>query len=139
MNPDTEKNAEHLRLLSIFHYVYAGITALFSCFPLIYVGMGVAIFTGAFKDSGDSPPGFVGGLFALFGLVGFVFVLAMAGLAAYAGKCLSERKRYTYCIVVAAISCLSVPFGTALGVFTIVVLQRPGVRAMFGTPSTPQT
>jgi hypothetical protein len=34
------QDSEHLRLLSIFHYVVAGVAALFSFFPLFYVGMG---------------------------------------------------------------------------------------------------
>src|SRR5690606_31758407 len=38
MNQDHEQ----LRLLSILHYVFGGLTALFSLFPLIYVAIGVA-------------------------------------------------------------------------------------------------
>jgi hypothetical protein len=34
---------EHLRLLAIFHYVVAGLAALFSIFPLLYTTLG-AIF-----------------------------------------------------------------------------------------------
>ena len=33
------QNEEHLRLLSIFHYIVAGLAALFSFFPLVYAGM----------------------------------------------------------------------------------------------------
>ena len=36
-----------------------------------------------------------------------------------------------YCLVVAAIECLFIPFGTVLGVFTIVVLNRSSVRSLF--------
>ena len=36
MNQDTE----HLRLLAIFHYVVAGLAALFSLFPLLYTTVG---------------------------------------------------------------------------------------------------
>ena len=36
-----------------------------------------------------------------------------------------------YCIVIAAICCLSVPLGTILGIFTIIVLQRDTVKALF--------
>lgn len=37
---------QHLKLLSIFHYVLAGITGLFSLIPLIHLFMGLAIVTG---------------------------------------------------------------------------------------------
>ena len=31
------QDEEHLRLLSIFHYVCAGLSAFFACIPLIHV------------------------------------------------------------------------------------------------------
>jgi hypothetical protein len=34
--------------------------------------------------------------------------------------------------VIAAISCLLVPLGTVLGIFTILVLVRPSVKERFG-------
>jgi len=34
-------------------------------------------------------------------------------------------------MIVAGITCLSVPIGTVLGVFTLLVLSRPSVKQMF--------
>ncbi len=34
-SPPPDPDLEHLRLLSIFHYVVGGILALFSCFPIL--------------------------------------------------------------------------------------------------------
>lgn len=45
---------------------------------------------------------------------------------------LKRRKRWLLCMVVAAIECLSIPVGTVLGFFTIVVLLRDSVKKMFG-------
>ncbi len=42
-----------------------------------------------------------------------------------------EELHYTYCLVVAALECLFMPFGTILGVFTIVVLMRHPLKALF--------
>ena len=42
----TAEDLQQLKLLSIFHYVLAGITGLFSLFPLIHLFMGLAIVTG---------------------------------------------------------------------------------------------
>jgi hypothetical protein len=39
------KDLEHLRLLSIFHYVVGGILALFACFPIIHLIMGIMFLT----------------------------------------------------------------------------------------------
>ena len=43
----------------------------------------------------------------------------------------SRRKHYTFCFVMACVECLSVPFGTMLGVFTILVLNRASVKELF--------
>jgi hypothetical protein len=52
-----------------------------------------------------------------------------------AGRFLAQRVYYTFCFVVAALECIFVPFGTILGVFTIVVLQRSTVKEMFTSAS----
>jgi hypothetical protein len=39
---------EHLSLLSIFHYVVAGLGALFSLIPVMHILMGVGMLTGGF-------------------------------------------------------------------------------------------
>jgi hypothetical protein len=62
------------------------------------------------------------------------FILAGWSLAIcllIAGSYLTSRKHYTFCLVIAAISCMLMPFGTVLGVFTIIVLMRPSVKEMF--------
>jgi len=38
-----DQEEQYLRLLSIFHYVVAGLTALFSCFALPHIAMGIAM------------------------------------------------------------------------------------------------
>ena len=58
-------NEEHLRLLSVFHYVVGGLAGLFACFPLIHLIMGVAMLTGSFENDGEGPPAFVGLMFLL--------------------------------------------------------------------------
>jgi hypothetical protein len=48
-----------------------------------------------------------------------------------AGRSLALRKRYSFALVIACIECLFIPFGTILGVFTIVALSRESIRALF--------
>ncbi len=36
-----DQDLEHLRLLSIFHYVVGGIAGLFACFPCIHLVLGI--------------------------------------------------------------------------------------------------
>ena len=48
------QDEQHLDLLSIFHYVVGGITALLSCIPFLHVAIGIAMLCGAFE--GHNPP-----------------------------------------------------------------------------------
>jgi hypothetical protein len=63
---------EHLRLLSIFHYVNGGILTFFACIPMIHVVLGLVMIFAPhlFGHGKDQPPAFVGWL--LLGLVSVV-------------------------------------------------------------------
>ena len=131
------QDSEHLKLLSIFHYVVAAMTALFACIPFIHFFMGLALATGAFPDTDPEaqPVGIFIMVFAgLFILAGWTLAI----LIAYAGRGLQTRRRYTYCLVMAGVECIFMPFGTVLGVFTIIVLMRDSVKELFGRPAALQ-
>ena len=131
-----DQDVEHLKILSILYYVWGGLTACFSCFGLFYVVFGlVAVIAGTQQHQGG-PPAFVGGILMFVGVVFVLLGATVGGLTIWAGRCLAQRKRYMLCFVMACIACLSVPLGTALGVFTIIVLQRPTVKAMFEQPTS---
>jgi hypothetical protein len=51
-------DAEHLRLLSIFHYVVGGLSALCACFPFIHLAIGIGIVSGAFNELRKGSPGY---------------------------------------------------------------------------------
>jgi hypothetical protein len=70
-------------------------------------------------------------LFVLIPMVVIVAGWTMAVFLAWSGRCLSRRVNYTFCLVMAGIACMFMPFGTILGVFTILVLMRPSVKALF--------
>lgn len=128
-----------LRLLSIFHYVLAGLSALFSLLPIIYIGVGVAMLSGAFdgREGRSAPPPAFGWFFVAMGAVFLLMGATYVVLLALAGRFLARRRHSTFCIVVAALSCAFFPFGTVLGVFTIIVLARPDVKAAFDRASIP--
>ncbi len=125
-----DRDAEHLRLLSIFHYIVAAITAVFSLFPVIHLVIGIAMVSGG-MDGANPPPHWFGWLFIAIAATMILGGLALAGFMAYAGRCLAQRRRYLLCLVVAAISCILMPLGTVLGVFTLIVLTRPSVKLLF--------
>jgi hypothetical protein len=131
------QDREHLRLLAIFHYAGAGLAALFSFFPLLYTTIGaILIFAarhGTPRPGEELPPEFLGWIFAIVGLLLFFLGIAMAICILLAGRCLSRNKHYTFALVMACIECLFIPFGTILGVFTIIALSRESVRTLFST------
>ena len=131
---------EHLRLLSIFYYVSAGTTGFFSLFGALYVIMGLLFVasSSSIQDThGNAPPALMGWIFILLG--GFIVVLfaAIAGLKVYAGRCIRARRHRVLCMIVGGLSCLGIPFGTILGIFTFILLQRPSVIALYAPVTQP--
>jgi hypothetical protein len=131
-----DQDQEHLRLLGIFHYVVAGLAALFACFPLIHLAMGLIFLfappTPHPNQPNDAEIMRVMGIFfivfaSLFIIAGWTFATCIF----LAGRNLARRRRYTFCLVMAAVMCMFMPFGTVLGIFSIVVLMRPSVKAIF--------
>jgi hypothetical protein len=142
------RDDEHLKLLTIFHYVLAGLTAFSGSFFAIYVVMGLFMLSASsFAAPGGPPPGapggppptFMGWLFVAFGAFTFSLMWAFAVGLALAGRYLARRRGYRFCFVVACVGCTSPPLGTALGVCTMLVLLRPSVKVLFGVaPAPPQ-
>lgn len=131
------EDVEHLRLLSIFHYVMAGLAALFACFPVIHLSVGLFMVLAPEKMAGGGGhPAFAGWLFIAIATFLMAIGWTLAGCLFTAARALERRRRYLFCLVVAAVTAaLCVPLGTVLGVFTIVVLMRPPVKAAFGRPA----
>ena len=135
------QDKEHLRLLAIFHYIVAGLAAFFSFFPLLYTTIGaIFIFVarhGTPKSGEELPPEFLGWIFVGLGSFLFLLGIAMAICILIAGRCLSGCKCYSFTLVMACVECLFIPFGTILGVFTIIALSRESVKALFSAAPAP--
>lgn len=134
---------EHIKLLSLGYIVSGGVSAFFSLFGLLYVFMGVmmsAAFShipeNASKANQGPPPAFIGWIFGGIGLAIFLLAMGMAAARFRAAWCIKHRTWRTFCMVVAAIGCLEFPYGTALGVFTFIVLGRDSVIQLFN-PAPP--
>jgi len=124
------QDEQYLNLLGIFHYVVGGITACFACIPIIHLVLGLAMLSGKF-DGSDPPPPFLGWIIVI---IASTFILIGAVLAAtiiLAGRRLRQRRSYNFCFVLACIECIFMPFGTVLGVFTIILLHKDSVRQLF--------
>ena len=125
-----DRDAEHLKVLSICWYVVAGLNVLFGCFPLMYVAIGVMMMTTGPRP-GTPDAAVMGVMFAIFGGVFAIAIWVGALMAFLTGRALANRNRLVLCYITAGLACLSVPIGTTLGVFTFIVLSRPTVRSQF--------
>lgn len=129
-----KSDTDHLRLLSIFHYVVAAIAALFSCMFLIHILVGLSFLASpaTFADQAqDLPPPFFGWLFLGVGSFALLSGWSVAFCIFLAGRFIAQRKHHLFCLIIAGLSCMFFPFGTALGIFTLIVLLRPSVKAAF--------
>ena len=103
-------------------------------FPVLILAMGIAMVDVPFgnAENTNSPPAFFGWIFIIFPAIFILCGLALALCIAIAGRQLAHNRRYIYCLAIAGIECIFIPFGTVLGVFTIIVLMRPTVKELFG-------
>jgi hypothetical protein len=133
---------EHLRLLAIGHWVVGGLTAVFSLIPIIHLVIGIAMMSGYFpppiqRNHGpnDLPPEqllpFMGLLFVIFASLFICLGLTLGGLTLFSASSLGHRQHRTLSFVAACLNCAMIPLGTILGVFTLIVLSRPSVIALY--------
>lgn len=126
--------SKQLDLLSMFHYIVGGFIALFSCIFLVHFFIGLAIVTGSLPAGNcksDPAPFWFGWIFVIMGAVFVLSGWAMSAAIVIAGKKLKARKGRLFCMVIAGIECMFMPFGTVLGVFTLVMLNKESVKQTF--------
>ena len=130
---------QHLQLLCIFHFVLAGLAVLGMAFLFVHYMMFSTFFMNPqiWQNAQHGQPGppfnpqdFFKVFIWFYIFFGVVLLLAAAGNT-LSGLYLRKHKNRTLSIVIAGLDCLQVPFGTVLGVFTIIVLLRPSVIELY--------
>ena len=137
---DVNSDVQHLNLLSIFHYVVGGMLYLFGCIPIFHLIIGlVFLFAPLLSNKPqDSEAAVIGFVFVLFALTFITAAWTLATMILIVGRKLARQRSYMFCLVIACVECIFMPCGTVLGVFTIIVLSRPSVKALFN-PSAAAT
>jgi hypothetical protein len=134
------EDAEQLKLLAVFHYVLAGLLVVGGCLMAAYFAFAGYMATEILKamppSAGPPPPSGVGWFFGAMGAAVTLAAVTFAALHFMCARWLGARRNRSFCFVVACLSCILFPFGTILGIFTILVLQRGSVQALFDR-STP--
>jgi hypothetical protein len=117
--------AEHYKLVGILEIVYSGFTALAGLFVLMVARTFLPFILGNMHNAVPPPPfvvpfvSFIGWMVLAKGVVGLV-----------AGIGLLQRAQWarTLTLVVAFLSLMNLPFGTAFGIYAIWVLLASGAE-----------
>ncbi len=134
---DTQlKDMEHVKLLSIFHFIFGGLAFLGLGFLAAHFYFMQMLLShqesiGSKGSSGTPPKEFLEIMHWFYVFMAVVCV-AMAVVNILSGIYLRKRKNRMFSLVLAGFNCLQMPFGTALGVFTFIVLSKPSVRQLYG-------
>ena len=135
------RDREHVKLLAIFHFVFGGLAFVGIGFLGVHYAIMHTVFSNPdiWKSSQQAmPPKAFLNAFIWFYL--FVGVLLLTGLIlnVLSGLFLLQKRNRLFSLIIGGLNCLQIPFGTALGVFTILVLSRDSVRQLYpgGTESS---
>lgn len=131
----TDVDRSHLNVLGICYWIWGAFLLLISLVSLLYIALGIAFVSGAMNSasqpSAPPPPPALGWLFVAMGMIFLLLGQLVGWLNVYVGFSLRRQRRWLLCNIVAGLNCLSIPFGTILGVFTFIVLARPAVKEQF--------
>ena len=125
-----EKNKNYLQAIAIGFYVLGGLGVLIGLLPLMHIAFGIMIVTGKLQNHPSSADE-IAWLFILIGMVAMVVMETIAILLLYTGRCIQRRKRHLFCMVMSVLTCLASPLGTVLGIFAIILLIQPEIKAEF--------
>src|SRR5260370_11463091 len=89
------------------------------------------------KDGACDESRLMGHFYHGLGIGVLIIGLAVTFLTYFTGRSLRDRRHRVFCLIIAAICCLQIPWGTAIGVCTFMVLSRPSVRAQFEPNAMP--
>jgi hypothetical protein len=129
-------DADHLKLLAIFHFVGAGLAALGMLFLFAHYSFMHLFFANPKMwegQKGGPPPAEFFAIFQWFYVAFGLWFFVSLTLNLVSAFCLRARKHRTFSLVVAGINCVHMPLGTVLGVFTMIVLLRDSVREAYQT------
>lgn len=113
------------------YFLSAAVTACFSLMGLACAAMGFMFASFPVPEGQNPPPEWFGALFGTLGIVITLLMWALAAAKLRVAKALRERNMRTLCVAVAVFTMLGIPFGTLLGILTLLVLGRPSVERLF--------
>ncbi len=130
---ELKKDTDHLRLLAVFHFIFAGLSVLGLGFMVFHYSIMQVIFSRPEIQNaqGGPPPEMIKKILLIFYSVMAVVLIIGGILNLLSALFLKSRKNRFYSLIIGGLNCVQVPIGTALGIFTIMVLTRDSVRRMY--------
>jgi len=132
------QDRDHLKILAIFYFITAGFAVVGIGFVILHYFLMSTVFSDPnlwknAKGMNPPPPDLAKfmDVFIWFYVFFGVAMVAATILNVLTGLFLLRRRHRIFSIVIAALNCLQIPFGTILGVFTIIVLSRESVQQLF--------
>jgi hypothetical protein len=124
---ETNKN---LKTLSILHKVWAGLK-LFSALlmPLVFI-FGIWMYNEGY-DVQDEELKLDGLFYAIYSVILFFILIVSSVMSFLCASFLKKQKNRIFCLVMSGLAFLSAPLGIALGIFTILEIEKPEVKALF--------
>lgn len=127
----TKSDEYNVDLLGILFWCY-GALSVFAALALVVFGLlGGALFAIPPTHGSDAPRWWAGPMFAALWCVGGLFIGAHGVLHIATGSSLRARKRRVLCFIGVALCIMNFPLGSALGIMTIIMLQKPGMKERF--------
>jgi hypothetical protein len=126
--------ANHVKILGILHIIFSALGIVIAVGMLILFG-GLAGVVGTTDQSEDAVVGV--GVLGAIGAIVFtvILVLSLPGLIAGIGLVKFRPWARILGIVISALDLISVPFGTALGIYGLWVLLSNETEALFQNPN----
>lgn len=123
---------DHIRILAILHIAFSSLGLLAAVIVLFVFG-GIAGVIGVAGDIGDVDRATGMGVMGIIGGAVFLLIVAIAlpGLIAGIGLLKYRPWSRVLTIVISALDLLSMPIGTAIGIYGLWVLLQPNTEALF--------
>lgn len=134
MRDQRKIDADHMKLLSIFHFVFGGFALLGLSLLFLHWLMMHSVFERPEMwkgQPGPPPPKEMAAVFNWFYIIFGSCIIVAAVANVVSGWLIRKRRARVFSLVVAALNCVGMPFGTILGVFSLMVLLRDSVAELY--------
>lgn len=122
--------ANNLSTFRTLHLVYGILIMFFSLFFLGYAFFGNFMFNQIPQEELNEMPFNPGIIFVIVGVIGFICCLTAGILNLLSSKYMNEQRNYSFVFAVAIVNCLTGILGILLGIFTLIEIGKPHVKAL---------